>query len=191
VENPPPHGSNKSAKTKAAILDAARVRFARHGFGATTIRAVADDASIDPSMVMRYFGSKDGLYAAATAIDLQLTSFADVAPDALGVAIALHFLDRWETPSTGQPLRALLSTSLSDTRAADQVRQIFMTQLQPIVQRLRGGDTAENDERAALIASQILGFALCRYIIGLEPLVNLDTQSATAWLAPAIQHYLD
>ena len=81
-----------SEQTKAAILAAARERFAESGFERATIRAIAADANIDPSMVMRYFGSKDQLFAAAADFDLQLPDLSDVGRDQLGAALvdALH-----------------------------------------------------------------------------------------------------
>src|ERR1700741_4694760 len=85
-----------SAETKAVILAAARQRFAEAGFERATIRAIAADANIDPSMVMRYFGSKDQLFAAAADFDLQLPNLSDVEREQLGDRLVTHFLNRWE-----------------------------------------------------------------------------------------------
>ena len=75
-----------SEQTKAVILAAAREQFAKSGFERATIRAIAADANIDPSMVMRYFGSKDQLFAAAADFDLELPDLSDVDRDQLGAA---------------------------------------------------------------------------------------------------------
>lgn len=64
--------TNRSLAAREAILSAARARFTEQGYDRTTIRQVATDANIDPSMVMRYYGSKDGLFAAAVDVDLKL-----------------------------------------------------------------------------------------------------------------------
>src|SRR3954464_6086951 len=85
-----------SADTKAVILAAARERFAESGFERATIRAIAADANIDPSMVMRYFGNKDELFAAAADFDLQIPDLSDVNRKQLGARLVAHFLDRWE-----------------------------------------------------------------------------------------------
>ncbi|MFZ0875271.1 MAG: TetR family transcriptional regulator, partial [Pseudonocardiaceae bacterium] len=61
----------RSDATRAAILAAARERFAADGYERATIRAIAADASIDPTMVMRYYGNKEGLFAAASEVDLR------------------------------------------------------------------------------------------------------------------------
>src|ERR1700751_3967750 len=80
-----------SAETKAAILAAARTGFAEPGFERATIRAIAADANIDPSMVMRYFGSKDQLFAAAADFDLQIPDLSDVAAAELGAPLVGPF----------------------------------------------------------------------------------------------------
>src|ERR1700712_5163127 len=74
----------KADETKAVILAAARERFAESGFEAATIRAIAADANIDPSMVMRYFGNKDLLFAAAAEFDLRFPDLSEVSPDEMG-----------------------------------------------------------------------------------------------------------
>src|SRR5437764_15403785 len=86
----------RSDATRAAILDAARERFAADGYERATIRAIAADARIDPSMVIRYFGSKDALFAAAAVFDLRLPDVASLPRDRIGEALTAHFLARWE-----------------------------------------------------------------------------------------------
>ncbi len=85
-----------STETKAVILAAARERFAESGFERATIRAIASDANIDPSMVMRYFGNKDQLFAAAADFDLQMPDMSDVEREKVGARLVTHFVDRWE-----------------------------------------------------------------------------------------------
>ncbi|MDG4862133.1 helix-turn-helix domain containing protein, partial [Streptomyces sp. T-3] len=69
--NAAPAKARRSDATRAAILAAARERFAADGYERATIRAIARDAGIDPSMVMRYYGNKEGLFSAAAEFDLQ------------------------------------------------------------------------------------------------------------------------
>src|ERR671929_400042 len=86
----------KGDDTKQRILEAGRRRFSEDGYERTTIRAVATDAAIDPSMVMRYFGSKEGLFAAATSFDLHLPDLTVVARTKRGDRLARHYIDLWE-----------------------------------------------------------------------------------------------
>src|SRR3954467_2983932 len=89
-----------SEVTKAAILAAARERFAADGYERATIRAIASDAEIDPAMVMRYFGSKEKLFAAAAEFDLRLPELTALPRGQVGAAFVAHFIDRWEEDDT-------------------------------------------------------------------------------------------
>src|SRR6187397_2670639 len=115
-----------SEQTKAVILAAARERFAESGFERATIRAIAADANIDPSMVMRYFGNKDLLFAAAADFDLQIPDLSDGDRDKLGARLVAHFLDRWERD---EALVVLLRSSTTNDEAAQRMRKIFSSQL--------------------------------------------------------------
>ena len=65
TDEQPTSRDERRKRTEAAILDAARALFAETGFERATIRAVASRAGVDPALVMQYFGSKEGLFAAA------------------------------------------------------------------------------------------------------------------------------
>lgn len=184
----------RSDRTREAILQAARVRFAADGYERTTIRAIAAAATIDPSMVMRYYGNKVGLFAAAADFDLALPDLSRVPKDRLGAAAVEHFLSRWEGQQSSDALRVLLASAPTNPAAAKQMHAIFATQLEPVVAAANpgGGVDGESDAatRAGLIATQMLGLALCRYVLRLPPVVDLDHDGLVRWLAPVVQHYL-
>src|SRR5581483_2365423 len=54
--------------TRDAILDAARRGFASRGYDATTVRAIATEAEVDPALVIHYFGTKEALFVAAAGL---------------------------------------------------------------------------------------------------------------------------
>ena len=113
-----------SAETKAVILAAAKERFAESGFERATIRAIAADANIDPSMVMRYFGSKDQLFAAAADFDLQLPDLSAEDRADIGARVVDYFMDRWERD---EALIVLLRSSTSnDARTIAAVILLWM-----------------------------------------------------------------
>src|SRR5688500_19720526 len=91
-------------QTKAAILSAARERFAADGYERATIRSIAADAATDPALVMRHFGTKEKLFAAAADFDLRLPDLSTLPRESLGVALVDHFLRRWEEDDTLQAL---------------------------------------------------------------------------------------
>ncbi|WBB65724.1 TetR family transcriptional regulator [Micromonospora sp. WMMD812] len=178
--------TRRSDATRAAILRAARERFAADGYERATIRAIAADARIDPSMVMRYYGSKEGLFAAAAEFDLRLPDLTDVPPARLGRVLVGHFLDRWEGDET---LAALLRAASTNPGAAEKMRDLFASQLSAAVARF-GTDPATTGRRAGLVASQILGLAFTRYIVRLPPMAEMTPHELVAWVAPTIQRYL-
>ena len=173
-----------SDDTKAAILAAARERFGAVGFQAATIRAIAADAGVDPAMVMRYYGSKDKLFAAAAEFDLRFPDYSMTDPTQVGRSLVRHFLERWEGD---EALVILLRSSATNGEAAQRMQKIFGTQLQPLVATLVPAE--ESAVRAGLIATQILGMALCRFVLRLPPVVAMTRDEIVEWLGPTIQRY--
>jgi AcrR family transcriptional regulator len=173
----------KADQTKAVILAAARERFAESGFEAATIRAIAADANIDPSMVMRYFGNKDQLFAAAAEFDLRFPDLSEVSPDELGRALVTHFLTRWEEDDA---LVVLLRSSTTNAEAALRMKDIFAAQLMPAIVKFVPDDAPR---RAGLIATQVLGMALCRFVLRLPPVVAMSSEELVEWLGPTLQRY--
>jgi AcrR family transcriptional regulator len=173
--------------TREAILAAARERFAAAGYDRATVRAIAADAGIDPALVIRYYGSKDGLLAATAAFDLRLPDLSALPRAQLGAALVGHFLDRWESDDT---LQALLRAATTNPAAAARMRALFAGQVAPAIAALCG-DPKSAAMRAALVSSQLLGMALCRYILALPPMVALSRATLVDRLGPVIQRHLD
>ncbi|MBT2411950.1 TetR family transcriptional regulator [Streptomyces sp. ISL-12] len=181
---PPP--ARRSEATRAAILEAARERFAVDGYDRATIRAIARDARIDPSMVMRYYGSKEGLFTAAVSVDLRLPDVSALPRDTVGAALVRHFLSLWER---NEVLTAVLRAGALSADGAERTRGIFHDQVLPVAQRVCP-DPEQAPARAALIASQLLGMALTRYVLRIPPAVDLSEGEVVAWLGPTVQRYL-
>ncbi|HKE17064.1 MAG TPA: TetR family transcriptional regulator [Kofleriaceae bacterium] len=178
----------RSGRTKQRILAAARRLFASEGYERTTIRAVAAAADIDPAMVMRYFGSKEGLFAEAATFDLALPALSSVPRRERGRRLARHYVDLWGRQSAGGGLAILLRAGATNDGAADRVREIFRTQVLPTIAAVV---TDAAPTRAVLIASQLLGFAYCRYVVRIPALVSLDDEIIVSNLARSIQRCLD
>ena len=183
-----PAAARKSERTRAAILKAAQELFAELGYARTTVRDIAARAAIDPAMVMRYFGSKDALFARATAIDLKLPDLTQTAPAQFGDTLIRHFLDIWEGPSSTGILTILLRTSASDEDVAAKMRNVFAGQVLPMLARV--ADPAEVATRAGLIATQLLGLALCRYVVKVPPVVAMKPERIIACFGPLLQRHI-
>jgi AcrR family transcriptional regulator len=176
----------RSDATRAAILAAARERFASDGYERATIRAIAAQAGIDPAMVMRYFGNKEGLFASAAEFDLRLPDPKTMPRQRIGALVVAHFLQRWESDDS---LMALLRAGITNQAAAHRLRGIFASQVAPAVAAVVA-DPAEVATRSGLITSQMLGVALTRYVLRLPPVVAMSHEELIRWLGPTVQRYL-
>jgi len=179
--------------TRGQILAAARRSFARKGFGATTIRAVAADAGVDPALVHHYFGSKDDLFLVALEIPVDprrlVPQVFEPGLDGAGERLLRLFLSVWEDPHARLPLLALVRSSLGRQGDESLLRQGI---LRMILEPLRSALPAdEADRRMQLVISQLSGLVVTRYLLVLEPLASLPRDDLVAWVAPTLQRYLD
>jgi AcrR family transcriptional regulator len=183
-----PEKSRKSERTRGAILKAAQELFAEVGYARTTVRDIAARAAIDPAMVMRYFGSKDALFARATAIDLKLPDLTKTAPEQFGDTLIRHFLHVWEGPASTGILTILLRASASDEDVAAKTRAVFAGQVLPMLARVAA--PAEVATRAGLISTQLLGLALCRSVLKVPPVVAMTPERIIACFGPLLQRHI-
>src|ERR1041385_2915767 len=179
---------SKSDRTRAAILQAARKRFGELGFERTTVRDIAAQAAIDPAMVLRYFGSKEELFARTTAVDLKLPDLGRITASQYGETLIRHFLDLWEGPQSNGALTVLLRTAVSNAEVAAKLRDVFADQVMPMLAPV--ADRSEFATRAGLIVSQLLGLALCRYVLRVPPVVAMTPDVIMACVGPVLQRYI-
>jgi AcrR family transcriptional regulator len=178
--------------TREAILDAARRAFAEHGYQHATIRMVADLAGVDPALVHHYFRFKKDLFVAAVQLPVnpaeQLSAVLAQDPDQAGERLVELFLSIWDHAADRSPLLALVRSAVGDERAAAMLRE-FITEeiLGQIAHRLGGPDARL---RATLIGSQIIGLAMARYIVRVEPLASAPPAQLAAAIGPTLQRYL-
>ena len=184
----PSTSPSKSQRTKAAILGAAREQFAQQGYDRASIRSIAAQASVDPALVMRYFTSKEALFAAAVDVDLMLPDLSGVAVADLGAVLTRHFLERWEGALSDDVLLILLRSAVTNEQVAERLRSVFVEQVVTVLAVLGPPDEAER--RAGLVASQLLGLALTRYLLRLPGMAARPVDDVVADIAPNLQRYL-
>jgi len=178
----------RSDLTRERILAAARDLFATLGYDRTTVRMIADKAKIHASLVIRYFGSKEHLFAESSSFDLQLPDLSSTAPERRGEALVRHFLDRWENKEPGD-LPALLRLSVTHPDGREKLIAVFRKQVEPAIKRIAGSrDPAVS---AALIATQIVGIAFLRYVVRLPGIANLDRNELLRRAGKTVQSYLE
>lgn len=179
----------RADRTQQRIMASARRLFAELGYERTTVRAIAAEAGIDPAMVMRYYGSKDGLFAAATEFDLRLADIATGPIEDLGRRLVRHFLDRWDEPEADNQFALLLRAAISDPEAARRLHSIFEAQLTPA---LAGVATPKRlRDCAALVATQMVGLGCMRYVLRVSNVAALSRSAITEQVGAAIQQYVD
>lgn len=177
----------------ARITAAARDEFAEHGWAGTTIRAVARSADVDPALVYHYFGSKEGLLDAATNPPQQwLDRVAEVwaTPiERLGSALLELLLASWADDAIGPTLRAILQTAAHEPATRDKLRRVVEGSLMGV--SALGSDDRDRLVRSGLISSQMMGFALMRYVWKIEPVASMTDDEAIAAIAPNLQRYVN
>jgi AcrR family transcriptional regulator len=173
-------------------VQAARESFADKGFSATSIRAVARRAGVDAALVHHYFDSKDELFIEAMAIPVDPRQIAaqilDGPLEEIGRRVATVFLGLWESPEGAQRMKALFRSILTSDEVARMMREgIGQMIIQPISQVL---DVPDAQLRVGLVASQLVGAAIVRYLVGLEPVASVDVETLIDRLAPVLQQHL-
>jgi len=176
--------------TRDEILAAARSHFAEVGYDGATIRGIAAAAKVDPKLVMHYFESKEGVFRAA--VDFPIDP-AEVIPgvlepglDGLGGRLVRFFLETWESPA-GSPLLALIRSVVANESAATLMREFVSREI-----LARVAEALELDQpqlRASLAASQLIGLAMLRYVVKVEPLASASPRRVAGWIGPTLQRY--
>ena len=182
-----------SPDTRGAVLTAAKAEFADKGYDRTTMRGVAGAAGVDPALVHHYFGSKEDLFLAALEIPVDpraiIPALARDGVEGLGGRIATTFIGVWDVEEQRMPLVALLRASATSEQAAELLREgLVRLVLDTITEVL---DVPDGRLRAQLVASQLLGLAMARYVLGFEPLASAPAEQVAAAVGRTLQAYID
>jgi AcrR family transcriptional regulator len=183
----------ESADTRDRILAAAREEFSERGYEKTSVRAIAKAAGVDPALVHHYFGTKEQVFEAAIEV-----AFAPArnAPDAVaegpldgvGERLTRFIFGVWENPATRVPLLAIVRSAVNNDAAAAVFRRLVVSQvLGRVAAQL---DVPDAELRAELAAAQLVGTAMLRYVIRVEPLASADPEQIIARVAPVVQGHL-
>lgn len=173
--------------TKERLVLAARTMFSERGFDGTTVREIAALAGVNPALINRYFGGKDQLFAEAVSIDLALPDLSQTRREAVGATLAMHFFKRWEGDEHDDLLRVLIRTAATNPDAAARIREVLGRQVTPMIEALSDPETAS--QRAYLVASQILGLAYTRYVIGL-PTTEIEHKRLVSVIGDTLRRYI-
>jgi AcrR family transcriptional regulator len=181
--------------TKATILEAARAEFAAKGYAATSLRAVARRAGVDPALVHHYFDGKDDLFTATldapanpAALVGGIVADAGGSLDGVGERVVTTFLGLWDDVEAQARLRGLLRNALEHEAALRGLREYLTAD---VLGRL--GALVPDDEaplRTGLVGSQLIGLAVARYVVGLPGVADAEPGTLAAAVGPTLQRYL-
>jgi AcrR family transcriptional regulator len=180
------------SQTRQAILAAARAQFAARGWDGATVRAIARDADVDPSLVLHFFGTKDVLFTAATTwpfeTDAAVEQILAGPRSELGRRLATFFVSIWDEPARREPIMAMLRAATTNEQAADLLRETLMRLLlRPVGAQL---NVADAELRMSFCSAHLIGVGIARYILAMEPLASLEPERVVDVLGPALHRYL-
>lgn len=183
----------ESGDTRDRILAAAREEFSERGYEKTSVRGIAKAAGVDSALVHHYFGTKEHVFQEALeAVFAPALKAPDVIfegpADQVGERFARFLFGIWENPVTRTPLLAVVRSAVTNEVAAAVFRRLVAAQLLRKVASQLGLPDAEL--RAELAAAQMVGVAIMRYVIKLEPLASADLEVIIRRIAPVVQGHL-
>ncbi|QEU92695.1 TetR/AcrR family transcriptional regulator [Streptomyces kanamyceticus] len=185
--------SETGPATRDRILAAARGEFSEHGYEKTSVRGIAKAAGVDPALVHHYFGTKEQVFEAAITVAfapaLEAPAAIEEGPlDGVGERLTRFVFGVWENPATRAPLLAIVRSAMNNDTAAAVFRRLIAAQL---LSRIAGRlDLPDAELRAELAAAQLVGVAMLRYVIKVEPLASADVEQIVARVAPVVQGHL-
>ena len=181
-----------SADTRGQILDAARHVFGEHGFENASVRMVAGRAGVDPALVHHYVGTKQALVLTAMELPIDFNAVVDRVLSGprgeIGARLVRQTLELWEEPATRSLLMGIVRSATTDAVAAGMLRRLLSQG--PVLALTRASGNPDAALRATLAGSQIVGLAMARYVIGVEPLASASKEEVVRAVGPTVQRYL-
>ncbi|MEA2192017.1 MAG: hypothetical protein QOI73_2138 [Solirubrobacteraceae bacterium] len=179
--------------TREAIRAAAIEQFSQRGYDRPSMRSIAQQAGVDPALVSHFFGSKHALFVDVVELPFDPAQvipmvFGDGDRAQVGTRLAGFLVGVLDQPAARRRIVGLVRAAASEPEAARMVRELLAREIfARVVEQLRVDDA---QLRANLVASQVVGLVMARYILGLEPLASMAADDVAAAVAPTLQRYL-
>src|ERR1700739_12939 len=173
-----------AAQTRSDILSAALRLCATEGFERTTLRAIADDVGVDAALVIRYFGSKQDLFATATEFTIKLPELTGADPDDNAGMLLPRYFAVWEDD---QSFLALLRAAMTSRVAADTLNETLAKHVAPT---LMGATPDNHMKRIAVTDAFVIGLAATRSVLANPPVASLTREELSRWAAPVFRQLL-
>jgi AcrR family transcriptional regulator len=187
---PGPHRTHDAAATRRALLDAAAALFQERGYDGARVREIGERADVDPALIARYFGGKEGLYLAALADEETGPPRAAIESTDL-VEVTRLLLEHWDERGMSPAMRALIGPAPNEEVRA-QVRSILGAAIiEPVAQQLAAQGLSQPRRRAQLLLAMMAGAELLRRNGVLDEMADAPTDELLTLLEPmaaALQH---
>lgn len=184
----PRGGSDSRARIIAAAVD----EFGEHGYDGSTIRSIAARAEVDSALVHHYFGTKADLFAEAVGIplrpDIDVPGIIEGPRDEVGERLVRYMLEAFEQPDIRRRGVMLIRTAIGSRVSTPLLAGFLSRELIGRIAKALGVDDAEL--RAILVASQMAGLLLTRYVLRLGPIAAASVDEIVARVGPTVQRYL-
>lgn len=171
-----------AVRTKASILEAAKVVFAACGYADANLRDIASKADCNVSLVARYFGSKEALFEAALTDAVSLVEFLNTPRDRFGE----HVRQLLTNPSQSSVSASMITIASADAVVRDFVMKILETRVIDVLSAWLGEPEAR--VRATQITIVCTGFTTYRRVL---PLPETADPAIGDWLAKVLQDIAD
>ncbi|UMO99508.1 TetR/AcrR family transcriptional regulator [Amycolatopsis sp. EV170708-02-1] len=178
-------------ESKQRILRVARELFHEHGYGGTTVRMIAAAAEVDPAMVFYFFGTKQGLFSAAIEMSGDVPPAVEALFDGdlgtIGERVVRTLVENLDK-SDRTPLMMLTRSAPADPRSEELLREFIDREITGRLAALL--DTPDAALRAGMVNVQILGLAVARYLVRIEPIASASVDELVATFGPLVQYCL-
>lgn len=178
------------SSSRVDILAAARVLFGDRGYDKASIRAIANEAGVDPALVHHFFGTKDELFAAAMEFPIDpsvfLPAIIEGPRDHLGERLARTFLGIWADPRLRPQFLGIIRSATTSEQGAALLREFVSSRILSHVAEEVGVPKLNLSAAAA----QMVGVVMLRYVIQVEPMASATEDELVAVLGPTLQRYL-
>ncbi|MBB4908571.1 TetR/AcrR family transcriptional regulator [Actinophytocola algeriensis] len=178
----PPPTPDTAGGTRLAILRAARKRFTQGAFAEVGLREIAQDSGVSAALIVKYFGSKENLFAEAVSFEAEATALLDRDIDHLGEHLVATLLDLHDRASSDPFLRAVMAAFRPNgAHFSGTFQQHFA---EPLAARLTGADVPL---RTAMICAHLAGLGAVRLAMKLPGVTTLSPPEIVATFGPLLQ----
>ncbi|WP_280183311.1 TetR/AcrR family transcriptional regulator [Nocardia cyriacigeorgica] len=184
----PVSAGTKGERTRQRILEAARRRLAQVGYDRATIRSIAEEADVDKSSIIQYFGTKQQLFREAVDWDVDMAALNTDDPRRTAENYLRAMLGEWESDPDGAMV-ALARTAMTSEEAAQILRQkVTAATIDQTV--APNGPDPDARLRLAVAGALMFGIAAQRHLLKMPDLAEADLDELIRLATPLVEQLI-